>query len=181
MAPEHASGGGDVGIFPPDFVAGLADLPMGEVRARRDRLAAAEAEVSFVRRLVQGRLDILLAERDRRQKGAPPRPLEELVTELPSILAEGGTGSGVGLPVFIDPATAEVDTHDVDAAADASLLSDLPAASDDRLAAAVAALQALERDVSDRRHAIHERLAAVNAEIGRRYQTGEASPDSLLT
>src|SRR5207244_11375124 len=46
-----------------------------------------ETEVSFVRRLAQGRIDILDAERDRRASGGS---LEDLIGSLSKILADEG-------------------------------------------------------------------------------------------
>ncbi|MFP5375386.1 MAG: hypothetical protein ACLGIO_01215, partial [Acidimicrobiia bacterium] len=41
-------------------------------------------------------------------------------------------------------------------------------------------LEELERRVSADRRALHQRLDALQAEVVRRYKSGEESPDSLL-
>jgi hypothetical protein len=41
-------------------------------------------------------------------------------------------------------------------------------------------LEALEREVSDRRRALFDRIDRLQAEVTRRYRTGEASVESLL-
>ena len=51
---------------------------------------------------------------------------------------------------------------------------------DDQLAAMVEGLSDYEHAVSARRRALHERIDALQAEITRRYRTGEASVESLL-
>ena len=49
-------------ILEPGFVAGLGKLPMGEVRARRDLAAQEETDLSYLRRLLHARIDIVRAE-----------------------------------------------------------------------------------------------------------------------
>jgi hypothetical protein len=56
----------------------------------------------------------------------------------------------------------------------------LPSLSDDEVEDVRGALDELERDVSDRRRALFDRIDALQAEITRRYRTGEASVESLL-
>jgi hypothetical protein len=41
-------------------------------------------------------------------------------------------------------------------------------------------LEALEREISDRRRQFFDRIDTLQAEITRRYRTGEASVESLL-
>src|SRR5437879_5687263 len=52
---------------------------------------------------------------------------------------------------------------------------------DDRLNGLAQSLQALEADVSGRRRSVFERLDAVQQELARRYRSGDASVDSLLS
>jgi hypothetical protein len=52
--------------------------------------------------------------------------------------------------------------------------------SDQDLAAASQRLAALERRVSDHRRVLFDRLDALQAELARRYKSGEASVESLL-
>src|SRR5258708_38131506 len=68
-------------VLEPGYLDGLADRPVEEVSALKAECTELETEVSFVRRLAQGRIDILDAERDRRARGgrpggraAPPAP-----------------------------------------------------------------------------------------------------------
>jgi hypothetical protein len=49
-------------VLDPGFVAGVGQLDLAELHARREE--AEEADISFLRRLLQGRLDILRAELD---------------------------------------------------------------------------------------------------------------------
>ena len=74
-------------VLEPGYLEGLADRPVDEVSAMKAECTELETEVSFVRRLAQGRIDILDAERDRRASGGS---LEDLIAGLSKILADEG-------------------------------------------------------------------------------------------
>ena len=57
----------------------------------------------------------------------------------------------------------------------------LPELDDDALAAIVRSLHAFEVDISQKRRKLHDVIDELQTEIGRRYQTGEISVDSLLS
>jgi chaperonin cofactor prefoldin len=59
-------------------------------------------------------------------------------------------------------------------------IADLPSVADADLSRMADELSELERTVSTQRSALFERIDALQAEITRRYKTGEASVDSLL-
>lgn len=166
-------------------LADLADLPrrpIEEVRALRAEGQALEDRISYLRRLIQGRLDIVHAELERRRRGEPPADLAELVAALPETLGDHITSPGFGrLPQTLNPADVNPDlTADLDAILDAGGIGALPARSDQELADLERRLGALERTVSDRRQALFERLDVLSGELTRRYRTGEASVESLL-
>jgi hypothetical protein len=46
-------------VLDPRFVAGVGQLDLAELRSRREEAEAEEADISYLRRLLQGRLDIL--------------------------------------------------------------------------------------------------------------------------
>jgi hypothetical protein len=71
-------------VLDPSYLDGLADRPVDEVSAMKTECTELETEVSFIRRLAQGRIDILDAERDRRASGGS---LEDLIASLSKILA----------------------------------------------------------------------------------------------
>src|SRR5690606_19399725 len=59
----------------PAYLAGLTDVPLERVRAMRAECQAVENALSYVRRLAQGRLDIVGAELERRREGGDPADL----------------------------------------------------------------------------------------------------------
>lgn len=156
---------------------------MPEVRARRDQCHEAAEVLSYLRRQVQGRLDIVHADLERRA-GGEPGDLSELVSRLErgEILSDSDRPGGFGrLPSLMDaPAGTGWIAQELDAIVGPGRLGDLPALSDDEIRQMADALSELERRVSERRAALHDRTDALQAEIVRRYKSGEASVDSLL-
>ncbi|HET6636629.1 MAG TPA: ABC transporter substrate-binding protein [Streptomyces sp.] len=152
-------------------------LRLDELRALRRAAHQEEADLSYVRRLVQGRIDILRAETARRTG-----PDSRLLDLLPQILADVpsrhrssarhvtlGTPHGEEYRLLAEEALAEVE------------LSDLSARTDEELGAAMARLARHEERVSRRRHELQRTADDCNAEIARRYREGEAQVDDLLT
>jgi hypothetical protein len=162
-----------------DLLDHLGSLTLEAVRERRAACQGRESELSYVRRLAQGRLDIVAHEIARRRDGVVD---EDVIAGLIGALADRITAPGNGhLPV--DFAPPDVDPpllHDLDAIAAPALLSDPKAMSDDQLQAAATALEAYEREVSAMRRDMFDRIDALQAEVVRRYQSGEASVDNLL-
>jgi hypothetical protein len=171
-------------LLAPSYLEGLTSIPIEEVRSRRAECQGVEVSFSYLRRIVQGRLDIVLAELKRRREGTSG-DLHTLVENLPEILAEHVHAPGNGrLPQWMAPGDPEIDgslNERVDAVADADVLGKLPSLSDDEVQSLVDRLTELEREVSSERRALHERIDALQEEIVRRYKSGEASVDSLLT
>lgn len=168
-------------LLAPEYVARLGEIPMDEVRAKKAECGTAESALSYLRRLVGVRLDIVRAEIERRAEGGTGE-LTELIEHLPEILAERGSRTSTGRLVSLDLPdvnhrllTAELDKiFDVGRAA---LLAEMDL---DEVQVLADRMQVLERKVSTSRRALHQRLDALQAEIIRRYKSGEANPDSLL-
>jgi len=167
-----------------DYLDGLNSIPIEDVRARRGECQAVEVSLSYARRMVQGRLDIVLAELKRRQEGGPDSDLHSLVESLPEILSEHvhapGNGRIASLMVASDAEVDEDLVARLDAVADANCLGQLPATDDAGVQALIDRLTAFEREVSDQRRALFERIDDLQEELVRRYKSGEASVDSLL-
>jgi hypothetical protein len=165
-------------ILEPGFVAGLGELGLGEVRARRDLAAQEETDLSYLRRLLHARIDIVRAEQRRRQEGSSA----PVVAELAAILAENAiapaTGSGRHQP--LQPSQAEAHRRHIEALVADVDLSDVGSLSAQQLADALAAYQTEETSVSRRRREVQHVVDTCNAEIGSRYARGTASVDELL-
>jgi hypothetical protein len=163
-------------------LAGLESRSIDEVRAMRASCQALEVQVSYVRRLAQGRLDIVDAELARRREGRPPSDIAEMVADLPSTLGRHLTAPGSGKrPTTIEPVEPDPElVVPLDRVLDVQALGDLPTRSDAELTEIRVSLAGVEADLSTQRKALFDRLDALAAEITRRYRTGEASVESLL-
>lgn len=180
----RASGDLDA-VLADSFIDGLTEVPMDEVRARRAACEEIEVGLSYVRRLVQGRLDIVFAEARARSEGgaaAGDRSLADVVEQLPAILAPRVVGGGSGrLASRLEPAGDHRElTADLDRVIDVTGLGLLGGLSAPELAAVIDRLVALEQRVSAQRRLLHDRIDLVQAEIVRRYRSGEVSVDTLL-
>src|SRR6266511_4767593 len=84
-------------VLDPGFIAESGSLELSELRARRDEAEAEEADISYLRRLLQGRLDILRAELVRRSQGGD-RDVASLLAGLPAILSDEDPGTFNAVP-----------------------------------------------------------------------------------
>lgn len=168
-------------IQDPEFVRDLAGLPLDELRSRRVLCDQLDVELSYYRRMLHGRMDLLAFEM-RRRAGEEQQTLLEA---LPRILAEGAYSSQPGLPHRSVP----VEVPDlpypgrrlVDRALHDDFLARLPSLSDEELRETHDFLTEVEVDVSQQRRAVYAALDVVQAELTRRYREGLADPGELLT
>ncbi|MEU8348091.1 MULTISPECIES: ABC transporter substrate-binding protein [Streptomyces] len=165
----------------------LGGLSLPELRLLRRDAQREEADLSYVRRLLQGRIDILRDELNRRA-AAPGRPVPERlelrrldVGRLSAILADApsrvrssarhvtlGTPYGEEYRQLAEEMLSEVG------------LSDLEARTDTELHTGLGRLIRYEQQVSVRRQATQRTADDCSAEIARRYREGEAQVDDLL-
>ncbi|WP_228917683.1 aerial mycelium formation protein [Streptomyces sp. DH20] len=165
---------------------GLTALSLAELRARRRDAQRDEADLSYVRRLLQGRIDILRAELARRDlpAGAPAAIAPEetsVVKRLPEILRDTPARhrSSARHLTLGTPRSEEYRRLAAEMLAEVEL-SDLGARTDGELRAAMGRLVGYEQQVSRRRQRLQRTADACGAEITRRYREGEAQVDDLL-
>ena len=167
------------------FLDSVEGLSMPDLRSARTELQEAEAALSYVRRMVQGRLDIVAAERARRTGDAASGGaggMDDLVDQLPGILADDGARNSNRLVPQVELGEAASGLiADLDRQIGPDPLADLASLSDNDLGALTDSLAGVERDLSHSRRTLHERIDALQAELVRRYKSGEASVDSLLS
>jgi hypothetical protein len=169
-------------LLDPDYLGDLPSRTMDDVRAMRAECQEVETGLSLLRRLVQGRLDIVGVELTRRAEGGDPDDLPALIARLPEVLSDRTHAPGIGrLPQMMAPGELPEELEaELDAIVGAGHLTELPTVDDDHLRSMADSLDALEHKVSGYRHDLFERIDALQAEITRRYKTGEATVDSLL-
>ncbi|RKS79988.1 hypothetical protein CLV35_0406 [Motilibacter peucedani] len=167
------------------YLENLAERDLDEVRTLRREAEQEESDLSYVRRLLQGRLDILRAEQTRRATGGEPideGSEEDFVARLARTLADSGPRadqSHARLP-HVDPSRIGETRRRVEQLAAEVGFSDLGALSDDEIASAVSRLRAFEDEVSHSRRDVQTVVDACTAEIGRRYKEGVAHVEDLL-
>ncbi|HEX8099557.1 MAG TPA: hypothetical protein VF660_05050 [Actinomycetota bacterium] len=159
----------NVEVLEPSFVEGIRDLPLDELRRRRDEALAEREFISYLRRLLQVREDVFKIERSRRQQGGEP---EDLMDRLTRVLSDGprARGRGEALRIVLSgDDVAEAERRVEDAIGPSS--SARPETLDDHdLDDVLAALEREERAVSETRalvFRVHDRL---QDELKRRYQ-----------
>lgn len=163
-------------FFPPD----LGSLSFAELRQLRTTFQEFEVDQSYLRRLVQGYLDIVRAEQVGRTDGQS-MATSELVDALPTILSTGIRGAGPArIPASIDPRTDGELTAEIDELVGGDRLARLDQLANSELTQLANELGELEMRVSGRRRALFERIDRIQAEMTRRYRTGEADIDELL-
>jgi hypothetical protein len=169
-------------LLDPGYLGDLTSRDLDEVRAMRAECQEVETGLSILRRVVQGRLDIVGLELHRRADGGEPSDLPDLIARLPEVLSDRTHAPGVGrLPQIMTPGEMPAGLeHELDGIVGAGQLSDLPSVDDATLREMADQLAAFEQRVSGHRHDLFERIDALQAEITRRYKTGEATVDSLL-
>jgi hypothetical protein len=168
-------------VLADDYLGDLPAKPIEDIRAMRDECRAVEDKVSYLRRLVQGRADIVAADLRRRAEGGSPIDLDTLIAQLPDILSDKGSTGGPGrLPTGVGPPDDESLTVELDRVAGPDVLGDLPELSDEEVAELATRIGDLERQVSGSRRGLFGRIDALNGELARRYGTGEADVAALL-
>ncbi|MPY62098.1 AmfC protein [Streptomyces spongiae] len=165
-------------VAPDQSSRDVALLRLAELRALRRDAQRDEADLSYVRRLLQGRIDILRAELAGRGGTAAAvglvDRLPEILTDAPARHRSSARHVTVGTPY-----REEYRALAADMLAEVEL-SDLQARTDEELGAGLGRLVRYEQQVSRRRQQLQRTADDCGAEIARRYRDGEAQVDDLL-
>jgi hypothetical protein len=155
----------------------LTGLSLAELRDLRRGAQQEEADLSYLRRLLHGRIDILRAEL-RRRSG----PCADLLEQLPQILADVPSRvRSSARHVTLGTPRGEEHRRLADEILGEVALSDLAARTDEELRQAMGRLADHERRVSTRRQGFQRTADNCSAEMARRYREGEARVDDLLS
>jgi hypothetical protein len=160
----------------------LEELSTAELRTLRRACEDTEEAVSYARRLLQGRLDILRAELLRRQDQGDGEAAP-LIDALPSILASDhvatATGNVRSTRVRVPPAADDY-AERLDAIADEGELTASDDTTLDELQRIVARFSDEERTLSSARRELFTRIDGLRAELAARYKDGRADVSELL-
>ncbi|HTE73091.1 MAG TPA: aerial mycelium formation protein [Actinomycetes bacterium] len=158
------------------FASGLGDLGIDELRSRRREAEQEEADLSYVRRMLQGRMDILRAELARRSGGG-----EEIVDHLAQVLGDSARSDhGLGRFLRVEPSRVDEHRRLVEQVIADIGVSDVQGRSDEELRAAVERLEGFEHAVSEDRRRVQQVMDSLTTEVADRYKSGAASVDDLL-
>jgi len=183
-------------VMVPGFLDGLSQRRLDEVRQMRSQCQELEVALSYVRRLAQGRLDIVsavLAEEELGPLDSAGAAIDagssihgDIVGHLSEILGAQERPSGPGrmsellAPAEGDPLTAEL-LAELDAIVGPELIGGVTSLGEDELTAIASQLREFEAKLSSSRRELHDRIDRLQAEIVSRYKSGEAEVDSLLS
>ena len=159
-------------VLEPEYLEGLDQLDLSELRKRRDTAEDVEAQISYYRRLLHGRMDLLNFELSRRA-GEEERTLLEA---LPEILASGTVlGSEPNLKHIetMPPIPSKTGRRLIDKIMDDGILTRLPDLEDDEVREAIDRLRDVETTLSEQRRELHSVIDAVQDEIVDRYRSGQ--------
>ncbi len=186
MSDQGAVAGGNRRIdrvLSGEYLDAVTTVALPELREIRDEAEQEEADLSYLRRMLQGRIDILGAELDRRRRSAAGDPdAGSLLANLPQILADSPRPGARGMGRHSSTEATRVSEHRrrVEQLAGDISLSDVAVRTEDELTASLDQLRAAEAEVSTVRRKVHGVLDACAAEITRRYRDGEADVNALL-
>jgi hypothetical protein len=168
MNEEHPANRRIDRIRDPSYLDGIEGQSLEDVRARRDECMAEREYLSLLRRLVQGRAEILKAELASRGSD-DARPL---VDRLSEILASDQpvTSRGEAMKVSLPEEEMLLARRRIERLVADAGISDPSELDDDRLKEAVDVLAGEEREVSAQRGDVHRVLDALQDELKRRYK-----------
>ena len=165
-------------VLADDFLDSVATADLEALRGMRHDAYQEDADLSYVRRLLQGRIDIIEAEMRRR---APGGDEGSIVDHLAQILADDrGTPHGMGRHLTVEPSRVAEHRREVERLVADSVISDVGARTDDELTAALTKLREHEREVSDVRRRVQKVADALTAELGARYRDGKVDVSQII-
>lgn len=165
-------------VLSPDYTSEIEHRELAAVRELRDEAAQEETDLSYLRRMLHARIDIVHAEQRRRDEDGS----ESVVAELVRILSDNAVGpaTGSGRYQTTEPSRAQAHRRHEEALVSDVDLSDVMSLSAEKLDGALRAYTCEEDSVSRRRREVQAVVDRLNAEIARRYREGAASVDELL-
>jgi hypothetical protein len=161
-------------LLEPKYVSQLDTRGLDDLRAMKTQCADVENTLSYLRRLAQGRIEILGAERDRRASGGS---VGDLVKDLPRILSGESARPSIADTRVPPPDAPATELHWPDQREELvadTTLANLPLIPDDELAGTLERLHAFENELSTLRRDLHRVIDTLEREIAARQVAGTA-------
>lgn len=172
-------------VLAPSYLEDLSHLDIEGIRTRRAEAQQEEVDLSYARRLLQGRIDLMRAEQASRRGQGPlaahPQTDEEIVAALKVILCDDPSGQETPVRhIGAEPSRVGEHRREAERAVADVGGSDLSSTTDEQLAEALSELAAIEGRLSRSRKRVQRVVDALTDEIARRYRVGEVTMvDSL--
>lgn len=157
-------------VLEPEYLDGLSNLDLDELRRRRVTAEDVEAQISYYRRLLHGRMDLLDFEQ-RRRRGEEER---SILDALPEILAKGmilGTEPTLKHIETMPPLPSVTGRRLIDKIMDDGVLTSLPELTDEEIAEALERLREVESELSVQRRQLHQVIDTLQEEMVSRYRS----------
>lgn len=170
-------------ILADDYLTELGERSTDDIRRMRDECEEEEAGISFARRCLQGKLDIVRAEAVRRRDVASGNgEVRTLLDALPSILGDEHVVRPMRSRVtrFLVPPSVQYHRREVERLASEQVLSGLTERSTEELTELATEMARQERDLSTLRRQLLDRIDALQEELAGRYRSGEAQVGDVL-
>lgn len=157
-------------VLDPTFVTGLSHLSVEEIRRRRRIAELEEVDLSYLRRLVQGRIDIVKMELSRRSQ-SNSRDDRAIIAHLADILAadEQFVSSGRFI-TLTEPSRVGERRRQIEALVGDPRFSEIESRNSAELEEFLGLLGHHEREISDQRKAVQQVIDQCVAEIARRAE-----------
>ncbi len=155
-------------VLAPEFVTDLSSLSLEEVRERRQEAMQEEADLSYVRRMLQGRIDILTEQLDSGEAATD----EELVARLTqALVAHGSVQPSSSRHLVAEPSRLMERRRYVERLISDVGLSDVASMTPEQVRGAVARLKEQEGVVSGVRADVHAVIDRLTVEMADRYRS----------
>ena len=161
-------------VLEPGYMSDLDEIDLDELRKRRAATEDVEIQISYSRRLLQGRMDLLAFE-VRRRTGEEERSLLEA---LPEILATGLVFGPEPILRHLEtmPPSPTTEGHRLlDRVLADGILTELPDLSDDEVHEAIDRLGDVEAELSLQRKQLHGVIDSIRQEIIARYRSQQGN------
>lgn len=156
-------------VLDPDYLADLDDRTLDELRALRSMAVDVENELSYYRRLLYGRMDLVKFEQRRRSGDEERTLIESLVDILTDPAPRDGSEGTRGIRHIVTdlPPLPDVGKRDIDEVIGDSVLTRLDEATEEELQASIDAYEKTATEINEQRRAaqqVIDHLADVIAE-----------------
>lgn len=148
-------------------------LTLADIRAQRNALQGEEDAISFVRRLAQGRLDLVQDEQRRRASGSET-PVGSLADRLADVFGQQHGGGSARPPRETNVPADHPLVLELDQLCEHYQFESMENIDDKSLDELAGALGMFEKSCSGQRHDLFEKIDALTAELVRRVREGGA-------